>query len=51
MAIKIKPVEPTIIKDKRIVREVIDQVRQKPAAEDLKWAKSRRKLFNKLAAK
>ena len=51
MAAKIKPIEPTVIKDKKIVREVIFQVRQKPAAEDKKWAKARRKLFNELTAK
>ena len=51
MAVKIKPVESTIIKDKRIVHEVIAQVRRKPAAGDIKWAKSRRKLFNELTAK
>ena len=51
MAAKIKPVEPTIIKDKKIVREVIAQVRQKPAANDIRWAKTRRKLFNELTAK
>ena len=51
MAAKIKPVEPTVIKDKKIVREVIAQVRCKPSAEDKKWAKARRKLFNELTAK
>jgi hypothetical protein len=51
MAAKIKPIEPTVIKDKKIVREVIAQVRRKPAAEDVKWAKARRKLFNELTAK
>jgi len=51
MAAKIKPVEPTVIKDKKIVREVIAQVRRKPAAEDIRWAKTRRKLFNELTAK
>ena len=50
MAAKIKPMEPTIIKDKKIVREVIAQVRQKPSADDLKWDKSRRRLFNELTA-
>jgi len=48
---KIKPVEPTVIKDKKIVLEVIAQVHRKPAAEDIKWAKSRQKLFNELTAK
>ena len=51
MAAKIKPVESTVIKDKKIVREVIAQVRRKPTVEDIKWAKARRKLFNELAAK
>ena len=51
MAVKIKTVMPTVIKDKKITREVIAQVRRRPAAEDLKWAKSRRKLFNELSAK
>ena len=51
MAAKIKPVEPTMIKDKKIVRKVIAQVRRKPAATDIKWAKARRKLFIELTAK
>ena len=51
MAAKIKPIEPTVIKDKIIIRDVIAQVRRKPAAEDIKWAKARRKLFDKLTAK
>jgi len=51
MAVKIKPIEPTVIKDKKIVREAIAQVRRKPTPEDVKWAKSRRKLFNELTAK
>ena len=51
MAAKLKPVQPTEIKDKKIVREVIAQVRRRPTAEDVKWAKSRRKLFNELTAK
>jgi hypothetical protein len=51
MAAKIKPVEPTVIRDKRIVQEVIAQVRRKPAADDVRWAKARRKLFTELTAK
>ena len=51
MVTKIKPVEPTVIKDKKIIREVIAQVRRKPAAEDVRWAKTRRKLFIELTAK
>jgi len=48
MAAKIKPTEPTVVKDKKIIREVIAQVRRKPSAADLKWAESRRKLFKEL---
>jgi len=51
MAVKFKPVEPTVIRDKRIVLEVIAQVRRKPAAGDIQWAKTRRKVFNELTAK
>jgi hypothetical protein len=51
MAAKIKPVEPTVIKDKKIVRDVIAQIRRKPAAEDIKWARTRREIFNELTAK
>ena len=51
MVAKIKPIEPTVIKDKKIIREVIAQVRRKPAAVDIKWAKARRKLLIELTAK
>jgi len=49
MAAKMKPVEPTVIKDKKIILDVITQVHRKPSAKDKKWAQSRRKLFNELA--
>jgi hypothetical protein len=51
MAAKIKPIEPTVIKDKKIIREIITQIRRKPTAEDIKWAKDCQKLFNELTAK
>jgi hypothetical protein len=51
MVAKIKPIEPTAIKDKKIIKEIIAQVRRKPTAEDLRWAKERHKLFNELTAK
>jgi len=51
MAAKIKPVEPTVIKNKKIIREIIAQVRRKPSAKDIRWAKARRKLFNELTTK
>ena len=49
MAAKMKPVEPTVIKDKKIILDVIALVRRRPSAKDKKWAQSRRKLFNELA--
>ena len=51
MAAKIKPIKPTVVKSKKIIRDIITQVRRKPAAEDRKWAKARRKLFDELTAK
>jgi hypothetical protein len=51
MAAKIKPVEPTVIKDKRIVREVIAQVRRKQTQADFKRAKKRGELFTELTTR
>jgi hypothetical protein len=45
MAATIKPVQPTVIKDKNIIREVIAQVRRQPTPADIKRAKARRDLF------
>ena len=36
MGTKVKPVQPTEIKDKRIIREVIAEIRRKPTAATLK---------------
>jgi hypothetical protein len=36
MGTKVKPVQPTEIRDKRIVREVIAEIRRKPTAAALK---------------
>jgi len=36
MGTGVKPVQPTEIKDKRIAREVINQIRQKPSAAALR---------------
>jgi hypothetical protein len=51
MAASIKPVQPTVIKDKKIIRDVIAQIRRKPRPEDMKHIKARRVLFNELTAK
>jgi hypothetical protein len=36
MGAKVKPVQPTIIKDKKIVREVIEQIRKPISAKVIK---------------
>ena len=51
MSVQIKPIQPTVVKDRKIVRDIIAQVRRKPTSEDIKWAKARRKLFKELTAK
>jgi hypothetical protein len=51
MGTNIKPVQPTTIKDKKIIQDVIAQIRRKPAPEDIKRSKARRDLFRELTAK
>jgi hypothetical protein len=31
MGVRIKPVEPTVIKDKAIIKQVIEEIRRKPS--------------------
>ena len=35
MGVRIKPVEPTVIKDKKIIRQVIAEIHRKPTKKDL----------------
>jgi hypothetical protein len=35
MGVRIKPVEPTVIKDKAIVKQVIEEIRRRPSEADL----------------
>jgi hypothetical protein len=35
MAIRVKPVQATVIRDKRIVRQVIAEVRRRPSAQKM----------------
>jgi hypothetical protein len=51
MGAKVKPVQPTVIRDKKIVREVIEQIRRKPTSAAVKRAKARSDLFKELTAK
>ena len=51
MAAKIKPVQPTEIKDKKIIREVIEQIRRKPTSAALKRHKEEEKALMRLLKK
>jgi hypothetical protein len=41
MVVKVKPVQPTEVKDIKIAREAIEQIRRKPTAAVLKRHKER----------
>jgi phosphopantetheine adenylyltransferase len=51
MGIKIKPVQPTVIRDKKIIQEVIAQIRRKPAKKDLARMEERREVLKRAMAK
>jgi hypothetical protein len=51
MGTKVKPVQPTEIRDKRIVREVIEQIRRKPTAAALKRHKEQEEALMRLLKK
>jgi len=51
MGTRVKPVQPTEIKDKRIAREVINQIRQKPTAAALKRHKEQDEALVRLLKK
>jgi hypothetical protein len=51
MAAKVKPVQPTEIKDKRIAREVIEQIRKPIPASVYRRLEKRAKVFNELMGK
>ena len=50
-AVKVKPVQPTEIKDKKIVREVITQIRKPIPAAALKRHKEQEEAFLRLLKK
>ena len=50
-AVKVKPVQPTEIKDKKIIREVITEIRRKPTAAALKRHKAEEEVFFRLLKK
>ena len=51
MAVRIKPVQPTEIKDKKIAREVIEQIRKPIPASVYRKLEKRAKIFNELMGK
>jgi hypothetical protein len=51
MTVKIKPVQPTVINDKKIVREVIAEIHRKPTKKDIARSRERRDVLKKAMAK
>ena len=51
MAVKVKPVQPTEIKDIKIIREVIAEIRRKPTKADLKRHKEEEEMLMRLLKK
>jgi hypothetical protein len=45
MAVKVKPVQATVIRDKNIVRQVIAEVRRTPSPERLAEIKEQNRIF------
>jgi hypothetical protein len=50
MGAKIKPAQPTVIKDKKIVREAIKQIHRKPTLKDLTRMREAREVLKKAMA-
>ena len=47
MHVKIKPVEPTVIKDKKIIRQVIAEIHRKPTKQDLARLQKRQEVLKR----
>jgi len=50
-ACKVKPVQPTEIKDKKVILEVIAEIRRRPSAATLKRHKAEEEVFLRLLKK
>jgi hypothetical protein len=48
---KIKPVQATVIKDKKIVREVIAEIHRKPTQKDIACLRERREVLKRAMSK
>jgi hypothetical protein len=51
MGAKIKPVQPTVIKDKKIVRDVITEIHRKPTQNDMARLLERREVLKRAMSK
>jgi len=51
MAVRVKPVQPTEIRDKKIIREVIAEIRRKPTPAALKRHKEEEEALLRLLKK
>jgi hypothetical protein len=51
MGVKIKPVQPTVIKDKKIVQDIIAEIHRKPTRQDRARLQKRREVLKKAMAK
>jgi hypothetical protein len=51
MGTKVKPVQPTEIKDKKIIYQVIQEIRRKPTAAALKRHKAEEEALTRLLKK
>jgi hypothetical protein len=51
MGAKVKPVQPTVIKDKKIVRDVIAEIHREPIQNDLARLRERREVLKRAMSK
>jgi hypothetical protein len=51
MGAKIKPVQPTVITDKKIVRDVIAEIHRKPTQNDTVRLRERREVLRRAMSK
>jgi hypothetical protein len=51
MGVKIKPAQPTVIKDKKIVQDIIAEIHRKPTRKDIARLQERREVLKKAMAR
>jgi hypothetical protein len=50
MGVRIKPVEPTVIKDKKIVQKMIAEIHRKPTLKTMNHIQKRQEILKKAMA-